>query len=73
MKVQKSNRRRNSFSVNADVFYNVYRPIVFKNNTNLCYRKHRHTWASEGGVRGAKASLDFEIISKKGCFFNFEG
>jgi len=31
------------------------------------------TWASEGGGRGAWPPLDFEIISKRGCFFNFEG
>jgi len=29
--------------------------------------------ASEGGGGGASPSLDFEIISKKGCFFDFEG
>jgi len=26
-----------------------------------------------GGARRGLALLDFEIISKKGCFFNFEG
>ena len=41
---------------------------------NKSLQRMSQPWASEGGRRGAKASLlDFEIISKKRLFFQFRG
>ena len=51
--------------------------IIPKLATAVTYLYYKYStllgpWASEGG-RGAWPLLDFEIISKKVCFFNFEG
>jgi len=45
---------------------------ISRNNTYL-RSYYLEAWASEGGARGPRSSLDFEIISKKRLFFQFRG
>jgi len=40
----------------------------------ICYYRLSHavSWMSEGGCKGTLIPLDFENLSKKGCFLSFE-